>query len=358
MTITSNTPTGTGNVNTAAETIANLLTDDLTIDNTNKASRKQQRTETPHEEQPETDSQENEEVTEHSDESEDDHSNHESDGEHETEDNEDDESNSPDEHDHDSVDDDTTFSIRDGDKDVKVTLAELKKGYARQSDYTRKSQALAEERKVIQNEAAQVRQEREQYRTGLATVKQVIAQSAPQEPTAEQWAALQAHDPVQWLQQKEQWREYKQLQQNIEAEHTELTKRQQAEYQKGLAQVMAQESEKLKAAFPEWKDKTKAANGQQAIRDYAYALGYSPEEVDTTTDHRIFVLAHKAMMYDKMVSKGKPVPNQPTSKTKVVRPGTAATAPNSRRAAVSDARKQLKASGKVGDAASLLEKLL
>jgi hypothetical protein len=63
-------------------------------------------------------------------------------------------------------------------------------------------------------------------------------------------------------------------------------------------------------------------------------------------------------MYDKMVSKGKPVPNQPTSKTKVVRPGTAATAPNSRRAAVSDARKQLKASGKVGDAASLLEKLL
>ncbi|BDC37913.1 hypothetical protein [Paraburkholderia terrae] len=357
MTITTNTPNGTGNVNSAVDRIANLLTDDLTIDNTPKASKKQHREVEPHTEQPETDSTEHEEETEHSDEPESEHESADSDGQSE-EGNEDDESNSPDEHDHDSVSDDTTFSIRDGDKDVTVTLAELKKGYARQSDYTRKMQALAEDRKALGGESAQSRQEREQYRNGLAQVQNLMKQLAPQEPTAEQWAALQAHDPLQWVQQREQWREYKEQLNAVAREHEALTQRQQAEYQQGLKALMASESEKLQAAFPEWKDKAKATAGRQAIFDYATALGYSPQEIETTTDHRIFVLAHKAMLYDKMVSKGKPQPTQSAAKTKVVRPGTAATAPNSKRSAVSDARKQFRSSGKVADAAALLEKLL
>ncbi len=338
-----------------------MLTDDLLIANTPRGSKKQEgpkaREVETHEEHPETDSPEHEEETEHPDESEHEHNPESDDGHHEEE-HEEDESNSPEEHDHDSVADDTTFSIRDGDKDVNVTLAELKKGYTRQADYTRKMQTLADERKTLTQDVATAQGEREKYRAGLAQVQQAIAQLQPQEPTPEQWQALQQYDPVAYLQQKEQWREHKDKMSAIQAEYQALTQRQNADQQRQLTAHMAAEGEKLAAAFPEWKDKAKAQAGKQAIRDYAYSLGYSPEEVDTTADHRIFVLAHKAMMYDRMVAKGKPQPQQPQNKTKVVRPGNAGQVPNTRRAAVTDARKTLRQTGKVQDAASLLEKLL
>ena len=41
-----------------------------------------------------------------------------------------------------------TFSVKIDGKDVEVDLQELKSGYSRTADYTRKSQALAEERKT------------------------------------------------------------------------------------------------------------------------------------------------------------------------------------------------------------------
>jgi hypothetical protein len=43
--------------------------------------------------------------------------------------------------------DDLVIKVKDDGKELEVTLDELRKGYSRYSDYTRKTQALAEERK-------------------------------------------------------------------------------------------------------------------------------------------------------------------------------------------------------------------
>ncbi|HDR9253547.1 hypothetical protein [Burkholderia vietnamiensis] len=362
MQTTNNPGSGTGvlNTDTAADKIASMLTDDLLIGNNQPEAKQDKRAVSQSAGQAETHPESHDVENEHPDESDTEMDDGQGDGP--TEENEgDDESNTPESENHDSVSDDTTFSIRDGDKEVNVTLAELKNGYQRQSDYTRKSQALAEERKAFQTEAQQAQAEREQYRNGLAQAMQIMQATQPQEPTADQWAELQATDPMQFLQLREQWREHKERMSAVANEYQALSQRQQAEMNKALQARMAEESEKLNAAFPEWTDKAKAQAGKAAIRDYAKDLGYSDDEINTTTDHRIFVLAHKAMMYDRMIAKGKPRPDaQPnqTNKTKVVRPGTAATAPNSKRSAVQDARKQLQRSGKVEDAARLLEKLL
>lgn len=53
-----------------------------------------------------------------------------------------------------AVSDDTEIDLGEGRQPVK--LAELKQGYLRQSDYTKKTQALAEERKTFEAERAQV----------------------------------------------------------------------------------------------------------------------------------------------------------------------------------------------------------
>ncbi|WP_155625835.1 hypothetical protein [Burkholderia vietnamiensis] len=356
MTTQANTPgSGTG-VDSAKNAIEALLTDDLQIGNTNTPRKEEKSNVETREGHPETDPNESEEETEHLDESEHDEDSDTDDGQPDESEGGD-ESNTEESDNHDLVSDDTTFSIRDGDKEVPVTLAELKKGYTRQSDYTRKLQALAEDRKTLGNEAQAAQSEREQYRQGLAQIAELYQQMTPQEPTQAQWDELQATDPQTWLVQRAQWQDHKDRMFQIANEYQALTQRQQADMQRRLAARMAEESERLSAAFPEWKDKGKAQAGKQAIREYANTLGYSDDEINSTTDHRIFVLAHKAMMYDRLAGKGKPVPNKPAS-TKIVRPGTAATAPNSKRSEVTDARKQLRKTGKVDDAARLFEKLL
>ena len=56
------------------------------------------------------------------------------------------------------------------------------------------------------------------------------------------------------------------------------------------------------------------------FRDYTLGLGFSPEDVDGITDHRVVLVLHKAMMGDK--SKKAPTAKKTKSVPKVVKSGT------------------------------------
>jgi len=55
------------------------------------------------------------------------------------------------------------YTVKVNGEEVAVTLDELQKGYSRTQDYTRKTQQLAEARKVAEAEFEAVRNERQQY---------------------------------------------------------------------------------------------------------------------------------------------------------------------------------------------------
>src|SRR6185437_13524573 len=63
------------------------------------------------------------------------------------------------------------FTVKIDGKDETVTRDELIAGYSRQSDYTRKTQALANERKTFEQEQAQTRQERAEYQALLPQLR-------------------------------------------------------------------------------------------------------------------------------------------------------------------------------------------
>ena len=78
-------------------------------------------------------------------------------------------------------DDSDVYSVRVDGNDIEVSLNELLAGYSRQSDYTRKTQELATERKSLEEAAEQYRAEieqnnavREQY---IQATGQFIAQA-------------------------------------------------------------------------------------------------------------------------------------------------------------------------------------
>jgi len=73
-----------------------------------------------------------------------------------------------------------TFRVKAGGEEKDVTLEELVSGYQKGDDYTKKSQTLAEQRKVMEAEAKAIQEAqhlREEYQARLGQVSQILQQN-------------------------------------------------------------------------------------------------------------------------------------------------------------------------------------
>src|SRR5690606_15852468 len=97
-----------------------------------------------------------------------------------------------------------TFTLSIGGKEETVTLSELRDGYLRQADYTRKTQAVVEQRKALEAQAEQVGKRYEEAATIMEAVSQKLLGTPPAKPDI----SLVRTDPVAYEEQKaayEQW---------------------------------------------------------------------------------------------------------------------------------------------------------
>ena len=165
----------------------------------------------------------------------------------------------------------------------RLALSELKAGYQRQADYSRKTQEVAERRKGLEAMSARVNQTVEAVADFL--IRQIPAAPDPQ---------LAMTNPGQFVQQK--------------AMHEAATAQvhallEQAGQVKDVAQALTveqqrellqQENAKLAEVFPA----TATDEGRKVFFDTAAAaakeLGYSDDEIKQVMDHRMFSLAHYA----------------------------------------------------------------
>lgn len=253
-------------------------------------------------------------------------------------------------------------------KPLTLTAEEVRNGYLRQADYTRKTTALAEDRKAVLAEAQAVRAERQQYAALLPALEQQIKALMPQEPD---WDRLAAEDPVEFNRQwaAKQLRDQKLM--AIQQEQQRLMGLQQQEVQQQTSQQIAAERERLVQANPAWRDGDRWKQDRQAVRDYLAGYGYSADEISAVTDHRAVVIAHKARLYDEAMKKGTAVAakkpqqpqatNQPPAQRRPV-PGSGpkpGTAPMRRPVTeLTRAKQRLAQTHSVRDAASVIERLL
>lgn len=236
-----------------------------------------------------------------------------------------------------------------------VTVDELKKGYLRQSDYTRKTQQVAEERKSLEAELSVIREERSQYEQLLPALQQQLYTMANQEPD---WETLYQQDPIGAIQEERKWRVQMQHRQEqlsaIQAEQARLTQLHQNEQIKQFEHHLTQERELLLERMPSWKDEKVASAERAKVKQYAQKLGFSANELDAVTDHRAVLGLYKAMKYDEMLAKrnqAKPKQTVPVSKPGSAKVGKVTSEANRD-------RQRLAKTGRVQDAARLIEKLL
>ena len=202
-----------------------------------------------------------------------------------------------------------TYRVRIGDDEVDLTLEELRLGYMRQGDYTRKTQQVAEGRKAAEAELEALTAQRESYANQLAQLETALNQS---EPTQEYWDALQAEDPIEYVKQREALRDRRDALAQVQSEQQRVQQEQYQQLQAQTQERLKQEADKLLDVIPEWRDADVATKQKNAVYTYAQRhLGYSEQELSQIGDHRAVNALRKAYLYDELM-KQKPAATKKT----------------------------------------------
>lgn len=247
----------------------------------------------------------------------------------------------------------TTYKVKVDGEEVEVTLDELQNGYSRTKDYTRKTQALAEQRKAVEAEQENARQERAYY----AQMLQVLQQQLAQTNTEPDWDSLYQENPTEWVRQRELWRDRQEKARAIEREQSRLQELQAHENAKAQQARLAEESQKLMEAIPDWKDSKRAAEERTKLIETARKVGYSDEELGQVIDHRALVVLRKAALYDELMGKKSQIKPVPASGPKLAKPGSATTKP-SKKTEAQVARERLAKTGSMKDAAAAFDQFI
>ena len=252
------------------------------------------------------------------------------------------------------------YAVTVNGEEVAVSLDELLSGYSRQSDYTRKTQEVANDRKEMESlqqrynsEVQQIQQERQQYVEALTNM--ISSQSSELDKYSNvDWDALRESDPIEYVTAKEQYREAQERVQGMQYQQAQAQQSQQAEMKKAHHQMVQVERGKLVEALPEWGDPEKQKELSSNLQSYAKGQGFSEQELNSLIDHRSVLVLLKAQKYDLLQNsdvKSKKLKNKP----KVIRAGTGTSTKKTDKSKRTAQMKRLKGTGHIDDASALLE---
>jgi len=260
----------------------------------------------------------------------------------------------------DEEDDEELYAVTVDGEEVGVNLEELMRGYSRQSDYTKKTQQVAEDRREMESlqekynsEIAQIQAERNQYVEALNRVVQNTSSELDKYSNID-WVALKESDPIEYVTRRDEYREAQDNIKKIQEEQVVASRRQQFAQKQNYEQVVSAERGKLVEFIPEFADDSKRKAIVDSIQSYAITQGFTSDELDNLVDHRSVVVLDKARKYDEM-QKANPKAKKLKNKPKVIRSGTGTTKKDSLKSKRNEQMKRLRGTGHLDDASALLE---
>ena len=247
------------------------------------------------------------------------------------------------------------FRVKAAGEEREVTLDELIKSYQLGTDYTKKSQAVAEERKAVEAERQRI-EEAKYLRDQYAERLQVIEQMLNQQPETENLDYLKENDPIGYavkvaeLSQRE-----KQLAQ-VQAERQRIAEQQERERQEQLSSVIQAEARKLAEVIPDYADPKKGEAMRRELREFGLKVGFSDQELAGVYDSRAVVTLWKAMQYDKLQSSKPAITKKVNEAPKVMKSGVSQ--PRDSNDELRKLKARAKQTGRVADAARAFERFL
>jgi hypothetical protein len=241
-------------------------------------------------------------------------------------------------------------------QEVEVTFDEAVAGYLRQSDYTRKTQGAAEERKRAEAERQAFNQAREQYDAQLGKLEEVIDGALEKEPD---WVDLKKNHPEQYAEVWTDWQRAKEQRKAVADERARIAGEKKAEAETAHENYVREQQVQLRERIPEFKDPEKG----KELRERMYVAaeqhyGIKRDVVNSVENAAVLHVLRDATEYRRILAKRDEI-RKKAKGAPVVEPGARPNTGNSRsrrRTADFDARrKRLAKSGSKDDGAAALE---
>lgn len=231
--------------------------------------------------------------------------------------------------------------------DEELTYGELKNGYFRQADYTRKTQELASQKANLeQSQLAANQLIQKEVIDHMRRAYQVELMGEPN------WAELRENDPFGYADAKENWEikmakfaELELLERNMHQQRVDAEARQ-------FTAMQAKAREEFFSAHPEFKDTAVGKTHINGMVKYLSDLGFSNEEIEGVADSRMLKIVYQAYKANTANQQLESARETVASRPKINAPKSAGT-----RSDYSIARAQLRKTGSTEDAIKALSAL-
>lgn len=251
-----------------------------------------------------------------------------------------------------------TTKVKVDGEEKPVSLQDLKKSYQIQQA----AEKRLEEAKSIKEQAkAESAKQAEQAKAQLIQSAKIIEQAEKflqSDIDNTNLDELKKLDPAEWSAKKLEIQEKRaalnELKQSALREYQAAITQNQEEARQALQETLQEEGRLLMEKIPEWSDEETATSQKSEVAKYLVDLGFSEQEIAQAYDHRMIVLARKAMLHDKGLKSIEPAKKKLKKVVKTIPPGSKKSASETNAQRQNALRSRLKKTGSLDDAAALL----
>ena len=200
--------------------------------------------------------------------------------------------------------DEKLYEVKVNGETIKVSLEELQNGYAKDSDYRKKTSKLSEERKTLEGERQKIldemnvaNQKKSEY---VKRLEEVVGTLKPPKFSDSELERLFEEDPTEYVKAQAMVTRERERQMKLKSELEKEKQDQAMDYQKKMQVVLKNEQKKLIEKLPQLADPNKAENIRNDIKKFLTSQGYTSQELENLTDHRTVLVAYNAMQLDKL----------------------------------------------------------
>ena len=251
------------------------------------------------------------------------------------------------------------YKVKIGDQELEVTLDEALKGYQRESDYTKKTQELGDQRRELQaqrdtlnKELDAVKNSRTQYEQQLTELSRQLNQTNNID-----WENLYRENPAEYVRLKAEDDKRKETLQVAQQEQQRIQQEKRAEQEKIYQDYLVKERQILSEKMPVYADKEKGPELVKKLTNFAMENGYSEQEIAMMVDHRAILLLADAYRYNQ-IKKSKLANKKVKSKPKTITSNASnITEDSADRQNIDKRMSRLKQSGHIQDAKNVLKEM-
>ena len=241
--------------------------------------------------------------------------------------------------------DEIEYYLIDGEEVPVSKIKEWQSGHLMQSDYTRKTQALAEERRTIESA-------KEETANLKSKLEQLVSQLEGSLDDPTELAELREYDPAAYLDRIEKMQAKKA---KLEEAKKLTSQQQEREHSERVAREMSQ----FVASNPKWLDSNgKPTDAYKAdtelMNSYLAAQQWTPEEINNIKSAKMMQLILDASKAHALKSRGDATAKKVKQAPKVTKPTTGGQQSGLERQ-IADAQAKLKRTGSERDAMALLK---